>query len=33
VWRWHWLDDIFDLLHDSGIAIDLGTGTASRRPG
>ncbi|GIG61654.1 beta-galactosidase [Longispora fulva] len=31
-WRWDWLDEILDLLHDNGIAVDLGTGTASPPP-
>lgn len=31
-WSWGWMDEIFDLLHEGGIAIDLGTGTSSPPP-
>jgi hypothetical protein len=27
-----WLDEVFDLLHGAGIAVDLGTGTSSPPP-
>jgi beta-galactosidase len=31
-YRWEWLDEIIDLLHEHGVAVDLGTGTASPPP-
>lgn len=31
-WDFAWLDDVFELLHQNGIGIDLGTGTASPPP-
>jgi beta-galactosidase len=31
-WDFAWLDEIFDILHANGIAIDLGTATASPPP-
>ncbi|MDX6221254.1 MAG: beta-galactosidase [Frankiales bacterium] len=31
-WDWDWLDEILDLLHENGIAVDLGTGTSSPPP-
>ncbi|BEP13080.1 beta-galactosidase [Acidothermaceae bacterium B102] len=31
-WTWGWMDEILDLLHEGGIAVDLGTGTASPPP-
>ncbi|MEO6714891.1 MAG: beta-galactosidase, partial [Mycobacteriales bacterium] len=31
-WCFDWLDEILDLLHAGGIAVDLGTGTASPPP-
>lgn len=32
VWRFDWLDEVMDLLHDGGIAVDLATATASPPP-
>ena len=32
VWDWDWLDEVLDLLHENGIAVDLGTGTSSPPP-
>ena len=32
VWDWDWFDEVLDLLHENGIAVDLGTGTASPPP-
>ena len=29
---WEWLDEVIDLLHDNGIAVDLATATASPPP-
>ena len=31
-WNWGWMDEILDLLHAGGIAVDLGTGTSSPPP-
>ena len=31
-WDFAWLDEVFDLLHANGIAVDLGTATASPPP-
>jgi len=31
-WDFSWLDEIMDLLHENGIAVDLGTATASPPP-
>lgn len=31
-WSFEWLDDVMDLLHANGIAVDLGTATASPPP-
>lgn len=31
-WDFQWLDEVMDLLHDSGVAVDLGTGTSSPPP-
>ena len=31
-YRWGWLDEVMDLLHEHGVAVDLGTGTASPPP-
>ena len=31
-WCFEWLDETMDLLHDGGIAVDLGTGTSSPPP-
>lgn len=31
-WRFGWLDDVLDLMHEGGIAVDLATGTASPPP-
>jgi beta-galactosidase len=31
-WDWGWLDEVLDLLHANGIAVDLGTGTSSPPP-
>ena len=32
VWELDWLDQVMDLLHEAGIAVDLGTGTSSPPP-
>ena len=32
VWDWSWMDEVLDLLHTNGIAVDLGTGTSSPPP-